>query len=876
MPRARFRTFIKGLLLTPPADETPQDALRRARNVGPLLDSRLRMAPPFTLLEDVGITSVVHSITRFGGLLFAALSTTLRRNASPWATVTLPAAFNPAGPETHATITLTGSPLRFLKAPPTDDVKEYLFVVDQGGTGDNLFKVDSSGAASRWGIHPLTETEMDAANIQAGPTSQDEIYIHTAASDPINSAADWTLASADEDALSADTALSTAASPAIEGNSLKLIVGKDDAAQITRSYAPTTIDLTQFGGGGAVSSIQDYIQFYVRVKRPTRIENIEIAFDTTSSGDFTTAYFSRALEFKVVTQKKKRELLALGDLIKVGKEQEFLQQKADKATDITYDQQFGAQKISVAKNTWTRVTIPKSAFEKVGAADWSTVTAIRFTATANKDGKTTVYFDRLTMNGGVGMLGQYLYAFTWHNSVTGTRSNPTITADGKLLAASTTTSGSNDVVERQPVIVGIVGLAGDPQADELEVWRTLGNGVTYFKAGYIDLDVPGTVPTTTFADRTSDYIGMHDTQVAEYTAVTAAGTYHGNAVLDGDTTLPLDNDTPNASDFAFRDAVGLHVGRMWYFNNQASTGGAGNGYYSPAGRAECVTGFIQITSGNSDPVLKGQIWDNRLFAITREALYEILGTDEPFVARKIEGAPGTLLPNTFVAAPIGLFWVAPDGVYYFDGSSATNITDATLAPLFRFRDATEDFAASSIPSIGEAGRNSLWLADGTGSEYTYVFDFDTRAWRYREKVVALYYDAFTGAMIGAPIGGGSFDDLYNLEPFPFDNTGVAQTLDIKTGEVRAGPGVKGVARKVYVEADSATETLSVELYVDGSAVALGSCSTTAGRLVNEFNVNRAGERFAVRVTGTLLTEAVILYGIEIDLYVPASAASDVA
>jgi hypothetical protein len=861
-------------MLTPPADSTPPDALRRARNVGPLLDGRLTVAPPYKLLENPGLTFAIHSITRFGGRLFAIVGANLRRNAPGWATVTLPAAFNPAGAENHNAIALTNNPVRFIKAPPTSDVLEYLFVVDQGGVADGLFKVAPDGTASRWGIHPLTETDMGAA--AAAPGTQSETFIHTAASDPLDAAGNWTLATADETALSGDTAISTAATPAVSGSSIKFAIGKDDAAQITRNYAPTTIDLTEFGGGGAASSVQDYIQFWVLVRRPTRIETVEIAFDTSSAGDFKNTFFSRALTFKVVTRKKKRELLALGDLVKVGKEQEFLQENADNPTDLTFDAQLGAQKISIAKNTWTRITLPKASFEKVGAADWATVTATRFTVTANKEGKTAIYLDRLTMNGGTGMVGQYLYAFTPRNSATGTRSNPVIDDDGVIVNVPVLSGTEQAVLERQPANVQFDALAFDPQADELEVWRTMGNGQTYFKAGYIDLTTPGTAVATVIVDRTSDYIGLHDIQDAEYTQAVASGTFHGFAVLDGNETLPLDNDTPNADDFLFRDAVGLHHGRMWYFNNIAATGGAGNGYYSPTGRAEAVSAFIQITSGDSDTALKGQIWDNRLFVISLEGLYEIMGTDEPFVARKIESAPGTLLPNTFVASSLGLFWVAPDGVYYFDGTSATNLTDQTLAPIFRLRDAIEDFAASSVPSIAEAGRNGLWLADGTGSEYTYVFDFDTRAWRYREKVVALYYDAFTGNMLGAPIGGGDFDDIYTLEPFPFDSAGVAQTFDAKTSEVRAGPGVKGVLRKVYVEADSATETLSVNAIIDGSSVALGTLSVSAGRLVNEFNVNRAGERFAIQVTGTSINLAVVIYGIEMDIYAPSSAQADVS
>lgn len=901
MPRVKFRDFSGGLHLSGHADMQPRNTLRIADGIMCPVQGRLRMAGvPVARFSSTGVT--VDGVFRFQTRIWlegtsAGVHIVRRNNATfstAFTTITFPAAYGSQA----AVALVANSKCTGVFAPPNDGRQEALFLLDIRNTGPNLFKsIDpTSTATTRWGILPLTQADVQSANLVLEP--QDEQFIHTnPATDPLEAAGDWTLASGDEDALSGPTALTTETTIAVQGNSLKLVVARDDTAQITRAFG-ADIDLSEFPATSNPSSDQDYIQFWVRVRRPTRLENLEIAFDTTAAGDFADTFFSRELTFKVVRRRQKRELLALGDLVRVGEEQQFLAENALKPKNLTYDAELGNQQISVAKNTWTRVTIPKASFEKNGNAEWSTVRAIRITCTGNKEGRTAVYLDRLTHNGGVGMVGQYQYTFTIRNSETGTRSNPFITEDGFVINETPLATGAVPAVaERQGVSILFPSTRTfDPQADEFEVWRTVGNGKAYFRTGYITLDTPGTlVAGTEIIDLTSDFIGLNDIQTAEFTQTTNSGDYTGFATLDPTEELPLDNDSPNSPAFAFQDAVGLHIGRMWWTRNVATDDGFGNDqdaqgqvFYSPSGRYEAVQGFVPVTSGATDACQKLTRWNDRLFVHTMHGMYEIVGTDEPFIAHRIEGAPGTMRPGTVKASAEGIFWVSPsDGVYRFNGQFAENISDAALYQLVKLREAVETYPATYDPQEAEIGNNAYWMAPCAANignanfdtaEPLLIFDFETRSWRAKPNTRFLYFDwGATVAIVSGPngqmLGADSANEVLDLEPKPFNTAGQTAALLVKTVATRVGPGQQGVLRTLHIEVDLQGEIMTPALIIDDVTTTLSNITGT-GRLIFTFKPNLPGQVFSVILSSASVNNPIEIFGIELDIYVPGETIAD--
>jgi hypothetical protein len=901
MARIKFRDFSTGIHLTSQPDMAPRTSLRRALNIAPPTGGRLRAASP-PLVRKSNVSIAVDGVFRYQDIYFAEGTSIgthkFRRDngADTWTDVTLPAAvgagtaYNPtAVTGTQPAVALVASSKSTgVFAPPTDGAKEVLFLVDRRNSGPNLFKITdpTTGATARWGILPPTSQEVTGIGVAVA--TQDSAFINTSNRDVFQNATDnaagdggtgWTLVATDATDAdgSTNSSIDTVSTPAVGDLALKIRAGRDDSAQVTHVFA-SNINLNTFpvasGGSGNGSTDEDYIQFYIRIRRPKHLVNVEIAFDTTTAGDFKKDFFSRELTFELVKRKKKRKLIALGDLIPVRNTQQFLKDNADKVKDLSQQADLGEQRIPVAKNTWTRVTLPKNTFEESGAPSWSTVRAVRVTVHANKQGRTAAFFDLLSVNGGVGMVGDYQYTATYATHATGTRSNPNISQDGIIAKVSI----SN--VERQGVTLTFPSMVFDAQADRVEIWRTVGNGQAYFKVGEIVLTTPGSVTAgTSFTDKTSDYIGLNSASVDYTQAMGATGTWNGNSVLDS-TELPLDNDSPNDPSFAFQDAVGIHVGRIWWTRNQRTVDifnnpqdAQGQVYYSPAGRYEAVQAFLQVTSGKSDPVQKLIIWNDRLFALTTGSFYEIVGTDEPFIPQKIEGAPGTIRPDTVVASQEGIFWRAIDGIYNFNGQWAQNISDKDLQPVFKWREAVEDFAASIDYNEAEVGKNALWMLasgagiGGTGGGFApvLVFDFATGSWRTRDLTRYLKWDTVAGQMLGA-VGTGTIDDL---EPVPFNTGSTTQQLVIKTPVARVGTGQLGVWRKLFIDYDPAGETtLLPALIVDGVQTNLVSLTSTSGRRQAEFTVNKAGHDFQVLLSCSSANEAIEIFGIELDIYVP--------
>lgn len=903
MPRIRLALFPGGLNLNNDTAQQPEGTLRKCRNAAAFNgQGTLRSAPP-VILQFTNMTRL-NSCHKFNGRFITKgevasvvrfeRQTTAGSDAG-WTLLNHTTLTNPA------VVLDTGvqAPALFLTGQPTPEKDEHLFMLDPandvagaGNSSNALLKLNDAGTLSHWGIFAPTAAYM--ATVTSTPIAQAEKYINTALSDPLDDVANWTLAAADEDGLNVNTAITNSANPNVEGNAIKFAVGKDDNAQITRVFG-ADINLNSFAAGG--SSDEDFITFYVRVRRPKHIQSVEIAFDTTTAGDFKTSFFSREVTFKLVARRKKKRLIGLGDLIPKKKIKDFIADQS-KANDLTFTEEMGNPQIPVAKNTWTRITMPKNTFEQSGTPSWSTVRAIRFTVQSNKEGRTAVFLDRLTMNGGAGLHGDYEYTLTFSNedgapSSPGSRSNPPIDDD-----FGTVTGLRNSVVthkianiERQGVTLTLPAIAAanwDPQIRRIEIWRTLGNAKAFFKAGHINTGAVASFAGASFNDTSADYYGLN---------VNAAPVTIGNnvsfAVLDPTVELPLDNNSPNEAGFAFQDmADKVHLNRVWWARNVAAIsetgtatsqlGGQGLVYYSPVGRLEAVQGYVYVTSGVSDPVQKLVVWNDRLFAFTSSGLYEIIGTDEPFVAQKIEGVPGTLMPYTVASSAMGILWIAPDGLYVFNGQFAQNISDRALMPLFRHRLNPGELNASfSAFGRAVAGRNFYLMgADAGASNFTLIFDFESGTFRYGDMAEgpatnagALYYDATTGKVLGDGIAGGT--DLQEFDAQTYPTTGTFTSFTTRVFLWRSGPGRQAILRKLWIDAtrmdNGNSVSFSVSTVIDHTSVALSTFNPTSTgdetRFIAEYNLNSPGELFELEINGNTIRNCRI-NAIEVDIYAP--------
>lgn len=124
--KALADNFTSGLFLSPPPDRLPPGAMVRNRGIHPLAHTSARTRFGSSLLYP----SAAHSLRYFADNWHYGVSTSFYRDTE------------------LIRSDLSSSRLSFAAMPPIAGLSDYLFVAG-GGT---LFKIDSSGAYSAWGI----------------------------------------------------------------------------------------------------------------------------------------------------------------------------------------------------------------------------------------------------------------------------------------------------------------------------------------------------------------------------------------------------------------------------------------------------------------------------------------------------------------------------------------------------------------------------------------------------------------------------------------------------------------------------------------------------------------------------------------------------
>lgn len=726
--RLRWTDFSRGLWIVGPREANPEGTLRRAKGVAPLRSVSLRSRS-----GTLGyFTLDAHSMTRFNDEYIIGAGTSLFKSVlrAIGSEVVIPA------PVAGGPATLDGTRLTFVQMSPTSDVDltvnsipQHLFVAG----GGSLLKLDPSfgdGAPvgpTRWGIQPPDYTNQANPDVTLALATQQNLIIDSL-TDINDAASDWND--------TGDDIIDTFANDATrftEGTaSMRLEIGKDDSVEVTRdinvagdAFFPA-LNLSQFPGP-ITSFNEDFISFDVRINRPKHIKSIGITFFIGTTND---KFFSRDLKVQIVSKNTRKRLQALGDILKgttlksKQRERDFVVDMQDQVKDRSTAEFITEDTVSVSRRRWTRVTISKATFQASGDltqdnANWADVRKIKFSVETNKLGKANVNFDRLFMFGGTGMQGDYQYHFTFKNNSTGTRSNPDLTTGPRTVAD----------VHRQGVLITnipqtpVSGVA-DPQVDKIEIWRTIGSGEIFFKNQEVNFGV------TSVTDQVADYIGM------------AQG---ATSILDTE-ELPLDNTAPENT---YEDAVGPHVGRMWWGRDTVA-GAKGRVYFSPESRAEAVDSFTNVST-DEDPVQKLVIWNQQLWAFTEKHVYRIDGDDEPFIAVEIFGCAGTLQPFTVVPTPDGIYYRAFDGIRLFRGGNSQLVAIDAIAPILR--NSTTDGLTDFVGDYSAWGRGEYYITDSRDDvNTTLAVSTETGAWRnlgFANNF--LYYDSEANILFGRNI-----------------------------------------------------------------------------------------------------------------------------
>lgn len=779
--RIRFDKFDRGLWLAGGPDTVPDGHTRYSHGTNGTPTGSLRSRPGLTKLYDLA----AHSLFRFGDVRFQAAGTTLYRNGV--SIDTLPSA----------------SRLIFVRMPPTSGKPDYLFAVSSGGNYQK--KIDSSGNVTKWGIAAPPD------GFTAAPGTQRSRVI-----DALDSAASWSAANA---------TLADEGTIKQEGtNSMRMTVAANTVGEATKNI---TVDLSTYAGPVA-SPNEDFIAVWVRVDNPANLEFLQLQFSLGNTS-FATDIFTRTIQAsdqippstQLVTQ-----TVGIASTSELSEDEAAilegglgLSEDPETGSPLVVDprsstktlDEMGQTTITTAVGEWVRLRIPKATFTRSGKGnvDWDDVQAVKLVAKTNGRGQVIVYWDDLRMIGGSGLQGRYRYKVTFRNSTTGSRSN----------------ANPNHVeinnVERQPVDLANLPTTADTQVDKVEIWRTVGNGVRFFKIGEVNEG------TTTFQDTVADFAGLHS----------------GGATLMTSEELPDDNDPPETG---FHVVAGPFQSRVWWLS--LDSGKRGRVYFSPAGRAEAVEDFLPITN-DDDPLLTLVVWNGALYAFSESRCFQITGTG-PFIAREVFGVPGVTQMFTAVPTPYGIVYEAADGIRAFNGMTSTLVSPEAVLPVFRGETVSLDpIAQTAGPFAGLLAvyaRDEYFISDLNA---TLAVNLRTGAWRVIGLgFAAMYFEPDTGLVI---VTYNNAVHIFEAEGVTTD-AGAAIKLLVLTRSQVLDPQQVWMVRRIFADADVNGSTVPVRGVLDNASV--GTISFTESvRTYKGTTINRLARRVGFHVDANVTT-----------------------
>ena len=545
-----------------------------------------------------------------------------------------------------------------------------------------------------------------------------------------------------------------------------------------------------------------------------------------------------------------------------------------------------------ADNQWWQILLPRGNFKRIGkngALGWNTVSGyrIQFRDRHSTDA-VTMHFDSFGFQGGVGMLGDYQYVYTWENSISGSYGNPNPTPVSVL------------AVNRTGIVLNLAGIPAPPDAqiDTLVLWRTMGNGGTFYRLANINTQegVPNLI-----IDNVSDFFGfgvpIADWQTSHtyaanatilptvgnesgYVFTTAGGGTSGatepsqwpqvshSSITDGSVTW-VNTGTINGT-LSLEPLLQVNVQpaatitQAIYFNGtmflcgDTAVGARGRIYYSSPGFAEGIAGYTDITN-DDDPTQAFAVYGNQLYVFTEKAMWLVVDISvnaalPAFTVQLVQNAPGTTSPYSVVATPNALIYQGTDGgLYGFDGYYAEAVGPQLLT-IFR-GETVEGYAPIGTILAATFGRDEYWFTDG--SHGTYAMNVmpssipgAVKAVIFRQHGVAansLYYAPELGEVLAG--WGGAHTYILEAEEQFLDN-GAPIPFAVQTRAAYSGDKYTFRPARILIDCNPSGDTLTVTALVDNEVQLLGTLFGTA-RAKFEFPMTKPCSLLSVRITGNL-------------------------
>ena len=272
----------------------------------------------------------------------------------------------------------------------------------------------------------------------------------------------------------------------------------------------------------------------------------------------------------------------------------------------------------------------------------------------------------------------YFYFYTYFNSVTGTESN----ASPQLAAAVQTATGAIDITI--PVNASI-----DPQVDVVRLYRTSGGGVA--------TDDHRLTASAGFAATTLDTVAL---EVQDTVADSALST-----------VLHTDHNTPGQS-------ASTNFKHVMSINNRlfliGESGNVHKLYFSILGAPEYfpTLNIIIIEDAQGEPTGLWRLGNQNLVIFFESSVHMLTGAYSPDAIQvmTVTTNVGNLSGRTLGGDEAGVYFVAYDGIYYFDGRNQPVKISDKIAPYFQDDDEKQIDALSLRNSAGTFRKGKYYFS----------------------------------------------------------------------------------------------------------------------------------------------------------------------
>ncbi|MCH7759807.1 hypothetical protein IIA15_00175, partial [candidate division TA06 bacterium] len=227
-----------------------------------------------------------------------------------------------------------------------------------------------------------------------------------------------------------------------------------------------------------------YLQFWIRADPTINIDLLQIQFDVTVAADFSKDFYTyviRKAEGGVPGGiDNEQPIEGAASVISSLDDEADIVSPAGRFTieaeRINASEAASTTTIPDSPGNWVRMRIPKTLFTRSGDAsvDWGDVSAIRFTIKTNDRGAVDIYIAPIELFTSGGQIGIYKYLMTYRNSTTGSRSNANPTA----ITGERRDQESSDIAN--------LPASPDPQVDQIEIFRSVGDGTRLFRSLVVD------------------------------------------------------------------------------------------------------------------------------------------------------------------------------------------------------------------------------------------------------------------------------------------------------------------------------------------------------------------------------------------------------